>query len=185
MSIFEMIFGAIGVMGCVGAICFAGWLYFDKYYRRKKFYRVLILTKTGGYKLVWARRTAEKTENKKYNIAKWGKSAFLYTPESVTNINGYEGLVAYENNLQCITLDFKTLEADSKQTLHPQILEELLSTKLISEILSPKPNLVLILLIVCCALSLFSLIAVFYVHSQDTKQLKLIYDAVITLTGGK
>lgn len=168
----------LGFILLTGTLAFFGWLAIDKYILHIRYYRLLILTKSGGIRSAWARKTTEKTPDQKYNMARVGKSAYMYTPEQVRPVFGYDGLVVYENTFMALGMDFKKLEFDSKTTLHPEILNEFLNTKLVSELLEKKTNIELILLIVAVAFAALAFIASVYYGSQSVEKLDAVRDMI-------
>ena len=168
----------VGFILSTGFLAFFAWLIIDKFFLRKRYYRLLILTKSGGMSSAWARKTEEKTPDNKYNIARTGKNTYMFTPQQVRRVFGYDGLVVYENTFMALDIDFKKLEFDSKTTLHPEILNEFLNTKLISELLAKKSDLALYLLIATAALIALDIAIDIYFGSQSLEKIGAIQDTI-------
>jgi hypothetical protein len=152
----------VGGVLAIGLLAFFCWLVVDRYWLRPNYYRVLIMLKSGGFSSAWARRTHDKTKDGKYNIAKVGVDSYYFTPEDMTRVFGYTGFAVYENNFKAVKIDFHKLEIDSKTTLHPNIITEILRTKLIAELLQGSRPIEFYLLVANLILTCLILIAVVY-----------------------
>lgn len=167
---------SVGIMAGIAFLLFFIWMVIDRYMLRRLYYRVMILLKTGGWTLVWAKKTDEHTPDGKYNIARVGRDAYMYQPQHIRSIAGYQGFVAYQNTFMALDFDMRKLEFDSKTTIHPNILNEFLNTKLIAELLEKKTPLELILLIIAIALIVIGMLYLVNQHNKQTEILMAIKD---------
>jgi hypothetical protein len=144
------------------------WLVIEKYIINRKFIRIIILKASGEISTINAKRIDEQKNIKGvlYSACKWKELTYFYKPEQIRKLGNRFGFFAYEKNFFALDLDFETMEDKSKMTVHPKIMTDILTTKLISELLQKDTKIELILLIVTIALLLIVGGLVFYFDRQ-------------------
>jgi hypothetical protein len=177
MNLFTILLIIFAVFIFLILLGISGWLFWDRFYIRKKLLRLMIYKSDRSIHLSWGKKLAEKQEDN--NLIKHKKSVYFYKPHDVIKIGTYSGIEVYENNFNAITspfehlakhkkektalaTDFTLLEKDSKLTTHPSILHLIISNKFLRELLDKDINWRDILMIVAVVLTAAILIIQLY-----------------------
>jgi hypothetical protein len=154
-------------------LVFSLYILFDRYYRLPNFFRALMLTKEGNYRLIWLRKTG-KMEGK-YHVATKGKKTFQYLDPDVIRVGKYDGLFVKEDSTHALRINTDHTKFLDKQSINAESMKEILETKLISELIEPKVSIKDIIMIIGIFLLIAGIAIVFFKVNQMGGRIGEIY----------
>lgn len=165
MSIIVFLLICFGSAVLMFLLSLAVFVIFDNYYRKPNFFKGVILTKQGNYKIRWLKKTGKKEG--KFNIATLEKTAFLYNDADVIKVNKYDALFIKEDSGHAIRINTDSTKFLDKTTINPQSMKDLCETKLIDELVTPKINVKDIIMMIGIAICILGL-ALLYMKVDKT-----------------